>query len=207
MIAVKSGLNTIERLSTDSVYTMKDIPSGEIYYKKMLKALEGSEPFTYSDRLFGFPDRLLFPRGKPEGQYYKLFFYISPIDEAKTTTFEFPMFGKMLYDGKPMGFPLDRPLYSWYLDLPNLYFKDVAITYMKGEEGYYKAGAYYGKYEGKYEGQYPGSFEGKYNDKYEGQYPSSHAGKYYDKYEKYGKYGKYEKPLYTEPQTYPKFNI
>ncbi|XP_011305291.1 uncharacterized protein [Fopius arisanus] len=171
MVDLKTGMNTIERSSKDSSFTGKDFLGGDKFYKKLIKAVEGNEPFTYSNKLYGFPSNLYLPRGRVGGYPFKLFVFIYPVDEANLTTFTFPLFGKILYDGKPFGFPLDRPMYPWYYDLKNMYFRDVYVHYLnENTESYQKE--HYGQY---------------ISDKYEtyGQYPK------YDKYEKYDKYDKY----------------
>ncbi|XP_063991124.1 arylphorin subunit alpha-like [Diachasmimorpha longicaudata] len=176
MVELKTGMNTIERKSTESSLTAKDIFSGEKFYKKLLKAVEGNEPFTYTNKMYGFPDNLYLPKGRVGGYPFKLFVYIYPIDEAKLTTYDIPLFGKMLYDGKPFGFPLDRPMYPWYYDLKNMYFRDVYVHYMNENiEGY----------------QY--QKEKHFAEKYETY------GHQYPKYEKYEKYDKY----YGKHETYP----
>ncbi|KAK1123771.1 hypothetical protein K0M31_008466 [Melipona bicolor] len=101
--------------------------SSEQYYEKLNKAISGSEPFAYSERMFGFPERLTLPRGKPEGMRFKMFFFLSPLEGGSINTYELPMIGKMTYDGRPFGFPLDRPTWSWNFTIPNMYFKDVYI--------------------------------------------------------------------------------
>lgn len=106
---------------------MPDMMPADMYYKKLEKAVGGSEPFTYYEKLFGFPERLYLPKGKPEGMRYKMFFYLSPLDETKITNVELPIFGKYMTDGKPCGFPLDRPMHPWKFFTPNMYYTDVFI--------------------------------------------------------------------------------
>lgn len=124
----------MERRSSDSVYTMPDMMSADMYYKKLEKAVGGSEPFTYYEKLFGFPERLTLPKGKPEGMRFKMFFYLSTYDETKITNVELPIFGKMMFDGKPLGFPLDRPMYPYKFFTPNMFFKDVYIYHTMENE-------------------------------------------------------------------------
>jgi len=113
---------------------MPDMMSSDMFYKKLEKALGGSEPFTYHEKLFSFPERLTLPRGKPEGMRFKMFFYLSPIDETKMTAVELPVFGRMLMDGKPPGFPFDRPMWPWKFLTPNMLFKDVYIYHTMENE-------------------------------------------------------------------------
>ncbi|XP_051165894.1 arylphorin subunit alpha-like isoform X2 [Leptopilina boulardi] len=132
---LKTGMNNVERKSTESTFTADDYTSFETYYRKIVKAAEGNEPFTYSEKLFGFPDRLLLPKGKREGMPYRLFCYVYPFEEGKE--YEFPIFGKFYYDGKAFGYPLDRPVKPWFFSMPNAYFKDVMIYHSKEMSEYY----------------------------------------------------------------------
>ncbi|XP_044017319.1 hexamerin-like [Aphidius gifuensis] len=158
IVDLKAGSNTFERHSTESIYTAKDFVGGDYFYKKLLKSIEGSEPFSYSSKVYGFPENLYLPRGRAGGMPFKLFIHISPVEESKISYFDFPIFGKMLYDGKPFAYPLDRPMEPYVFgDLYNIYFKDVSIYYLKdGIESFYPekyvadkyvAGEYHGKYE------------------------------------------------------------
>ncbi|WP_153015749.1 hypothetical protein, partial [Vibrio alginolyticus] len=128
---LKVGVNNIERLSTDSLFVAKDWPGTDYFYKKLLKAIEGNEPFTYGDKVFGFPNNLYLPKGRVGGMPYKLFVFVYPVEESKMTTFSLPMFGKFYYDGKSFGYPLDRPMYPYFFNLSNVFFKDVFIYFGK----------------------------------------------------------------------------
>ncbi|KAK2586860.1 hypothetical protein KPH14_009798 [Odynerus spinipes] len=127
VVPLKPGMNNIERQSSDSAFTMSDMISSDVFYKKLSKAVSGSEPLTYYEKLFGYPERLTLPKGKPEGMKFKMFFYLSPYDESKVQDIELPIFGKLMYDGKPCGFPLDRPTFTWKFFTPNMFFQDVFI--------------------------------------------------------------------------------
>ncbi|KAG7210287.1 hypothetical protein KM043_011831 [Ampulex compressa] len=140
VVTLKSGTNTIERRSSESFLTVPDMMSSDIYYEKIQEAVNGNEPFIYEEKMFGFPERLTLPRGKPEGMRFKMFFYLSPYDETKVTKYELPVFGKLYFDGKPFGYPLDRPMYPWKFYTPNMYFKDVYIYHAK--EGMKTQGEY-----------------------------------------------------------------
>ncbi|WP_153000059.1 hypothetical protein, partial [Staphylococcus haemolyticus] len=87
---LKVGVNNIERLSTDSLFVAKDWPGTDYFYKKLLKAIEGNEPFTYGDKVFGFPNNLYLPKGRVGGMPYKLFVFVYPVEESKMTTFSLP---------------------------------------------------------------------------------------------------------------------
>lgn len=133
-ITVKVGTNKIERSSHESIYvTPDDVPS-ELLYKKVLKAIDGVETFTYATKLYGFPDRLMLPKGKKEGMPFKLFVHIAPVDKTKSFKINSPMWGTSAMDGRPMGFPLDKPVQAYNFTLSNLHFKDVFIFHKQLDE-------------------------------------------------------------------------
>ncbi|KAK0085371.1 hypothetical protein PV325_005322 [Microctonus aethiopoides] len=142
VVDLKPGTNMIERHSTHSIFTAKDFVGGDYFYKKLLKAIEGNEPFTYTDKVYGFPDNLYLPKGKAGGMPFKLYVYISPVDESKFSYIDLPIFGKYFYDGKPFGFPLDRPMLPYMTELGNMFMKDIYIYYSKD---YVESGQYYPK--------------------------------------------------------------
>ncbi|XP_076758109.1 hexamerin 70c [Xylocopa sonorina] len=127
VVNLRPGNNNIERRSSESMFTSPDMMSSDMYYDKLNKAISGSEPFMYSERMFGLTERFTLPRGKPEGMKFKMFFFLSSMEDGNTNTYELPMYGKVISDGKPFGFPLDRPMYAWNFTIPNMYFKDVYI--------------------------------------------------------------------------------
>lgn len=213
-------MNMIERHSTDSIYTAKDFMGTDMFYKKMFKSMEGSEPFTYQSKVYGFPDNLYLPMGKVGGMPFKLYVFIYPFEESKATYFDLPMFGKMLYDGKPFGFPLDRPMYPYFFDLSNMYFKDVYIHYDKEYSDYhfkpyfhedmYSKHMDYMKYSGNYK-----SMEMPYSFK---EYPEGHEYKSFEHkgfmpksfehhkgFEHYKDFEHMEKPYYFMEHGKPKY--
>lgn len=133
-VTLRPGSNSIERQSSESPFTTSTIMPSDIFYDKLNKAIGGSEPFTYSEKMLGFPERLILPRGKPEGMRYKMFFFLSSMDESNTKSYEIPLYGKMTLDDKVFGFPLDRPMWAWNFTIPNMYFKDVFIYNRPNEE-------------------------------------------------------------------------
>ncbi|CAK9799971.1 Arylphorin subunit alpha [Anthophora quadrimaculata] len=134
VVALRPGSNNIERHSSESIFTTPDMMPSDMFYEKLNKAISGSEPFMYSEKIIGMPERLTLPRGKPEGLKYKMFFFLSSFDESTAQTFELPLQGKVMFDGKPWGFPLDRPMWAWNYTIPNMLFKDVIIYNRQSEE-------------------------------------------------------------------------
>ena len=134
---MKAGVNNLERPSgLSSFYKSEHFINGDEYYKKIMNALEGSEPFTYNEKMWGFPSHLMLPKGTPEGMRYKLFFYIGPWEDVKE--YEMPIFGKFNYFGKAFGFPLDRPMEPWFFKLKNMYLKDITIYHLKDHVSKYE---------------------------------------------------------------------
>ncbi|KOC58752.1 Hexamerin [Habropoda laboriosa] len=106
----------------------------DMLYERMNKAISGSEPLMYPEGMFGLSERLTLPRGKPEGMKFKMFFFLSPLEENNMKIYELPMLGKVMFDDKPFGFPLDRPMWAWNYTIPNMYFKDVLIYNRENEK-------------------------------------------------------------------------
>lgn len=131
-LSVKQGTNTIERHSSDSVFTMPDLVSSDTFYKQLERAVSGSAPFTYVDKFFTLPERLALPKGKPEGMRFKMFFYLSTHDGSKVRSVELPVFGKLMLDEKPLDFPLDKPMHPWKFFTPNMLMRDVYIYHIPG---------------------------------------------------------------------------
>lgn len=131
---MKSGTNKIERNSYESIYVAPDEVPSEVLYKKVVKAIEGGETFTYPDQLYGFPDRLILPKGKKEGMPFKLFVSVSHFDESKGIEVDSPVWGTNMMDSRPLGYPLDRPVQAFNFTVPNFYLKDVLIYHKQAEE-------------------------------------------------------------------------
>ncbi|XP_011255341.2 arylphorin subunit alpha [Camponotus floridanus] len=131
-VTLRQGTNTIERHSSDSVFTMPDLVSSDTFYKQLERAMSGSAPFTYVEKFFTLPERLVLPKGKPEGMRFKMFFYLSKLDGSNVRSVELPIFGKLTMDEKPLDFPLDKPMHPWKFFTPNMFMKDVYIYHIPG---------------------------------------------------------------------------
>lgn len=124
-ISVTEGTNNIDRKSTDSVLFKKDYLTGDKFYEKIVQAIQDKKSVEFDDRIWGFPDHLMLPKGTIEGMKLKLFFYIGPLEESEVM--DLPFFGKRMWYGKALGFPLDRPMQPWFVNLENIYLKDALI--------------------------------------------------------------------------------
>lgn len=127
-------MNKIERSSHESIFVVPDTMPSLDFYKMITKALEGGDTYKYSTQMYGIPDRMMLPKGKPEGMAFKLFVYVSPYVESETLTMDFPIFGTQQVEKKPIGFPLDRPMYHYDKTVPNMYWKDVTIFHKHEED-------------------------------------------------------------------------
>lgn len=134
IVDLKSGINKIERSSHESVFIVPDEQSTIPFWKKLTQAIETGETYTYNTHVSGFPDRLILPKGKKDGLPLKLFVYISEFDEAHSVNVVSPVWGTTIVDGKPLGYPLDRPLVPHVLNIPNVYFKDVVVFHKHIDE-------------------------------------------------------------------------
>lgn len=128
---MNAGTNKIVRNSQDCFFVIPDPEPSEVFYKKILKALDGTDSFTYTERLYGFPERLLLPKGKKEGMPFQFFVYVSPV-EGELVHYKSRIFGEYKFDQKSFGFPLDKPIFNFRYDGPNMMLKDVMI-YHKDE--------------------------------------------------------------------------
>lgn len=131
IVDLNAGANKIIRNNEDFSFVMPDPEPSEVLYKKVLKALDGSDTFSYTEQVYGFPQRLLLPKGKKEGMPFQFFVYVNPV-EGELFPYESRVFGVSEFDNKPLGFPLDRPTVNFRYDGPNMMLKDVLI-YHKDE--------------------------------------------------------------------------
>ncbi|KAG5336519.1 HEXA protein, partial [Acromyrmex charruanus] len=133
-VDLKPGTNKIERNSYESIYVVPDEVPSEILYKKVMKTIEGGETFTYPGQIYGFPDRLILPKGKKEGMPFKLFVCVSYFDETRAIKVDSPIWGPRVMDSLPLGYPLDRPVHAFNFTVPNFYIRDVLIFHKQAEE-------------------------------------------------------------------------
>ncbi|EFN82403.1 arylphorin subunit alpha [Harpegnathos saltator] len=131
IVDLNAGVNKIVRNSQDCFFVIPDPEPSEVFYKKVMKSLDGSDSLSYMERLYGFPERLLLPKGKKEGMPFQIFAYVNPL-EGEPVPYMSRIFGGYKFDKKPFGFPLDRPVLNFRYDGPNMQLKDVLI-YHKDE--------------------------------------------------------------------------
>lgn len=125
-------MNNFERKSSDIDGPHREYMTGDRFYKKMIDAVQGNEGIHLNEQMWSFPKYLRLPKGSVDGMRFKLFFYISSFEEGKPM--ELPIFGKLMYYGKPFNFPIDRPMQPWFFELSNVFFKDVFIYHQPDQE-------------------------------------------------------------------------
>lgn len=119
------GNNVITRDSTEFTWFSKDYTTYFDLYKTTMLATAEKTKWDITDTTegrYGFPDRLMLPKGKKGGMPFQFYFivspYIAPTDEY-------------YIDNLPMGYPFDRKIDEtvWYT--PNMYYYDVNIFHKK----------------------------------------------------------------------------
>ncbi|KOB74357.1 Storage protein 1, partial [Operophtera brumata] len=126
---LKSGENVITRASTDNDWTVKDWLSSAQLYEKVAsgKWVPDAKQFITQ-----FPDNLLLPKGNVNGMTFQLAVFVD--DDVPISLNYDPAISLGLGSGtrftsdKPLGYPMNRPLYPWQLvNVKNIFFQDVVI--------------------------------------------------------------------------------
>nr|ABO27097.1 storage protein 1 [Omphisa fuscidentalis] len=120
------GENLIERSSEDFFHFKEDSLSIDEIYKLLDK---NQLPVDMNKNYDDMPKRLMLPRGTKSGFPLQFFIFVYP---SIALSKEMESFKHSLLDDKPFGYPLDRPVSSFFVQ-PNMYFKD-ADVYHKGSE-------------------------------------------------------------------------
>ncbi|XP_046627911.1 arylphorin subunit alpha-like [Neodiprion virginianus] len=130
---LKSGDNEIIRKSTEFTLSVVDHKNDEHFYKTVNKVVQGVDPVPKNPIPTGFPNRLVLPRGRPEGMKFQIFVDVRKFDETKAKTLKSRFFTKGITIDKPFGFPLDRPMKAYTFSLPNMYLFTTDIHYYEDE--------------------------------------------------------------------------
>ncbi|XP_055595645.1 hexamerin-1.1-like [Uranotaenia lowii] len=140
MINLIPGENLIERNTSDFYFDIADRTIYSELYQRTLDALDGRKPFALdmAEAICGWPDRLLLPRGLPDGFDISLFFIVSPYRPPKVPQFStFDAFkscgagsGSKYTEDSPFGFPLDRKLDMDSFLVQNMLLQNVTIYHL-----------------------------------------------------------------------------
>ncbi|KAJ8923020.1 hypothetical protein NQ315_001568 [Exocentrus adspersus] len=141
---LKAGKNVIERNSMQLYWFVPDRTSIKDIYKKVLGALTDEEELQLdaSEAFYGFPNRLLLPKGKRDGQVFQIYVIINEykmpsIQQGKQhVDFYYHKVGTgfNFVDNYAFGYPFDRIIDEYNFYVPNSAFKDVVIYHKTLEE-------------------------------------------------------------------------
>ncbi|KAL1123479.1 hypothetical protein AAG570_002559 [Ranatra chinensis] len=142
-VKLVNGENVIERNSKESTGYVQDKEGFGSLYKRVESSITTQESFYYTESFdCGFPERLMIPKGSPEGRPLVFYTFVTPYENKFTTPAEERQFegqifcgGSKYYDGRPYGFPFDRRVeYEDVFNVPNFYREDVLVYHKQEAE-------------------------------------------------------------------------
>ncbi|XP_037027575.1 hexamerin-1.1-like [Bradysia coprophila] len=122
------GDNIITRDSSDFTWYVKDTTTYFDLYKTTMMVNDKKTKWDvtdYTEGRFGFPDRLMLPKGKKGGMPFQFYFIVTPYT---------PSTDGYYVDNLPFGYPFDRKIDETYWYTPNMYYYDVNIFHKKEVE-------------------------------------------------------------------------
>ncbi|XP_068993710.1 arylphorin subunit alpha-like [Neodiprion pinetum] len=131
---LKPGINKIKRSSVETNYGGPDPMSSDLFYRKIEKCIAGEDVYELPKYPYLYPERMLIPKGRPEGVPFQFFVYVSPYDEKKMFHYRSAQFGERKMWNDPFGFPLERPSDFNIAELPNAYLKEFKIYHEERSE-------------------------------------------------------------------------
>nr|CAD7427688.1 unnamed protein product [Timema monikensis] len=139
---VNAGQTMFHRKSSESSVTIPDRETTKTLVAKVENAINGRASLTVNKdvRHCGYPDRLLLPKGKKGGLPFTLYAILTDYNKEKVNDlpYDYEYGGSISYcgtinhkypDSKPMGFPFDRVINQDKFYYPNMFYKDVTITF------------------------------------------------------------------------------
>ncbi|EDW70396.2 uncharacterized protein Dvir_GJ11558 [Drosophila virilis] len=140
---LQAGRNRIQYRSTNIAWTTRDATPYSEIYRRVMTTLSGQQDAMIVNDLVGengrFPQRLLLPRGRPEGLPMQLLVIVSPVERLgreqlmRMERIDGVMGMSMasIMDSRPLGFPLDRRIDNEQelLQLSNVQLEDVMIIH------------------------------------------------------------------------------
>ena len=139
---LQTGENRIERNSRQLYWFVPDRTTSRDLYQKVVDAIGNTEQFQLdsSEAFYGFPNRLLLPKGKREGQVFQVYVivnkYQAPGRAEVQQNYYFHRVGTgMNYiDNYAFGFPFDRAIVSSEFKVPNSRFQEVVVYHKNVDE-------------------------------------------------------------------------
>nr|AGG40958.1 hexamerins subunit type 2 [Calliptamus italicus] len=124
------GENEIKRSSNDFLLYGKEAPRYSDLYYTTARALKGEDKF-FLDKFrshFGFPHRLVLPRGTRSGLPLSVFAIVTPaVSDGKHPILE-------RGDNHAAGFPFDRHIVEFEFDVPNAHFDETFVVHRRVED-------------------------------------------------------------------------
>ncbi|XP_049773130.1 hexamerin-like [Schistocerca cancellata] len=124
------GENDIKRSCSDFLLYGKEPPRHSDLFHTTVAALKGERKFFLDEfrSHFGFPNRLVLPRGTRSGLPLSVFAIVTPaVSEEKHPILE-------RGDNHPAGFPFDRRVVEFELDVPNAHFDETFVVHRRQED-------------------------------------------------------------------------
>ncbi|XP_049299039.1 hexamerin-1.1-like [Anopheles funestus] len=144
MVDLVVGDNQIKRNTREFYYDIRDRTTYAELYQRIMRAYKGEEQFVLdmSEVHCGWPDRLLLPKGHPNGFPLSFFFIVTPFYPPKVA--QFSSFdstytcgtgsGSKYIDALPFGFPFDREINFSNFATKNMLFSDVLVYHVDGNQ-------------------------------------------------------------------------
>ncbi|KAG5889587.1 hypothetical protein JTB14_010219 [Gonioctena quinquepunctata] len=131
-----AGDNVVSRRSSDSLLFTPDKMSYGDLWNSTLVALNGKKEFITDLRQnwYGFPQRLMIPKGSVGGTPYQIFFAVYPyIESQRHQTHDM-----VQVDNYPMNYPLDRFIKfdRMWDHIPNFHFEEVKVYFREDEDSW-----------------------------------------------------------------------
>lgn len=130
-----AGKTVIERSSSDSIYYSFDRTMYSELYEQVMGAYKSGTEFKYfyDAKYYGFPQRMMLPKGTHGGQTFQFYVFVAPYHAASAGK-DIGSYYWIVDTEYSMGYPLDKPVeYSLFEEVPNSYFKDVTIYHKNTE--------------------------------------------------------------------------
>ncbi|XP_047108540.1 hexamerin-like [Schistocerca piceifrons] len=129
---LEAGENVIVRSSRQNAMVGAESPGFGELYTRTLAGVKGEEKVVSGESRYywGFPQRLMLPRGTPAGMPLSAFVIVSPVERPLRDEFYVAV-----KDSRPLGFPFDRPIRGFeFEDLPNARFQNIVVMHRRQED-------------------------------------------------------------------------
>ncbi|OXU28339.1 hypothetical protein TSAR_003721 [Trichomalopsis sarcophagae] len=128
LVNLEIGDNYITRRDSEFAFQRPDDLRSDEFYDLIKASLANENSgLLVRQRPYGWPRRLIIPRGKPDGLTLRLFVIVNKFDEDKAVHTDSLIAGKGLLDSRSLGFPFDRSIDHLKFEGTNFAFKDIVV--------------------------------------------------------------------------------